>query len=238
MKEIKFKIRASAVHQIMTSARSKSEILGDTAKTYCKNWLKGQIFDRQADFSNVYTEKGLINEDEAIDMVAKHFGYSLLIKNLIGFNDHPFLKGTPDILPGNDSKVIDVKNSWSWETFPLLETELPNRGYEMQIKAYMELTGRDEGYVVYCLTDTPENLIERVARRKCYDQGYDDLDIDVYNTIHKNMNYSDIPVEYKIKVFGVMPDLEFISQVEERVSVCREYLNSLCLMNNLSFKII
>jgi hypothetical protein len=236
--EIKFQIRCSAIGQLMTNSKKKDEVLGETAKTYLKAWLKSRLYNKKSEHDSVYTMKGKINEDEAIDMVAKRFGYNLLIKNTVEYTDHPFLRGTPDILPGNDSKVFDVKNSWSWETFPLFESEIPTIGYDYQLKGYMELTGRKEGYVVYCLTNTPDKLIERTAYYKCLNDGYDQMEIDVYNEMYENMTYFDTPQELRMKVFEVVPDPDLMFQIETRVFHARDYLNSLCEMLKLDVKII
>jgi hypothetical protein len=39
-----FKIRCSAIGQIMTNPRSNTEVLSETTKTYCQNWVKEQIY--------------------------------------------------------------------------------------------------------------------------------------------------------------------------------------------------
>lgn len=236
LEELKFKIKlTNNQNEELTKLLLKQQNpeLPEGVKTYCKDWLKGQIFERKPEHQTVYTKKGLVNEDEAIDMVAKTFGYRLLIKNSVEYDSHEFIRGTPDCIPNNDSSVFDVKNSWSWETFPLLESVIPKIGYDYQVQGYMEITGREKGYVVYCLTDTPDHLIEQYAKNFCFKNGYGDFDIDVYNEMHRNMTYSDINPNLRMKVFEVKKDPEFIKLVEERVVLCRKYINELIQINKL-----
>ena len=129
-----FKIRCSAISQIMTNSRSKTEVLGQTSKTYCENWLKEQLYDRKISFSNKYTSKGLIVEQESLDYIAEHLNYGLLVKNEQYF-ENDFLTGTPDVILKDH--LIDVKSSWSFDTFPLFESNI-DKGYYYQAQGYMD----------------------------------------------------------------------------------------------------
>jgi len=144
-----FKIRASASGKIMGI-----KALGKTGETYCENWLKEQLYKRKIEFSNKYTEKGLIMEDNSIDYVADQLGYGFLAKNEQYF-ENDFFTGTPDIILKDH--VIDVKNSWDFSTFPLFDNEVPNSDYYFQAQVYMELCGVDSYKLIYVLSDTPLN---------------------------------------------------------------------------------
>lgn len=221
-----FKIRASQVGQIMTMPRLKKDIelgkLSKTAETYCKNWLKEQFYNRKAEFSSKYTEKGLIMEDESIDFLADFLNLGLLIKN-DQFFENDFITGTPDIIL-NDV-VIDVKNSWSWETFPLFETNIPNKDYYYQLQAYMILTGKEKAQLIYTLTNTPLHLIEKDAYYYAKNNGheYDDI-IDEHI---KKMTYSDVDDNLKIKIFDIEKDDQFEDKLISQVEKCRKYITKL-----------
>lgn len=220
-----FKIRCSAIGKIMTNSRTKGE-LSKTAQGYCKDWLKGQIFKRQRHISTKYTEKGNIMEDNSIDFIAKMLGYGMLIKNEEHFSND-FMKGTPDILPGNTDIVIDAKNSWSHDTFPLFESKATTLDYYWQLQGYMHLTGRKKGVLAYVLSDTPDHLIEREAKWYCIKNGYEAMDNDIFNEFYDRMNYSDIEDKYKIKVFESDYHPESIQAIEDRVWECRNYISKL-----------
>jgi hypothetical protein len=198
--------------------------LPEGAKTYCKDWLKGQLLDYRYEFSSKYTDKGNIMEDEAIDFIAEHLGYGMLMKNEDHFNDE-FIIGTPDIIL-NDM-VIDVKNSWDASTFPMFENEVPNESYDWQLQGYMYLTDKSKARLIYCLMDTPEHLIERDARWDSIRQGYEELEKSVYDKFVKNLTYPNVDPKLRIKVFDIERDEAKIQKIKDRVILCREYINEL-----------
>lgn len=222
MKE--FKIRCSQIGKIVGTG--KKNPLTQTAMSYCKSWLKEQLYNRRIEFRSKYTEKGCIVEDESIDFIGEQLGLGFLIKNDKQF-ENDYFTGEPDILPPNLDLVIDAKNSWSWETFPILESEIPTTDYYWQLQGYMSLTGRHYAKLCYVLSDTPQHLIEREARRYCYDSGFEELDIDIYNKFLANMTYSDVPEKLKIKVFDIERNDEDIATTEKKVLECREYISTL-----------
>ena len=226
MKE--FKIRASACGQIMTNPRSKNETLSQTTKTYCETWLKEQLYSRRKEFSSKYTDKGNIMEDESLDFIAQQLNYGMLIKNE-QFFENDFFTGTPDVILKNH--LIDVKNSWDNFTFPLFETKV-DKNYYYQAQVYMALTGRDSYKLIYVLSDTPEHLIVSEVRSYVYRNGIDEVDAEIYEKFKAKMTYSDIPNEYKIKVFEIEKDEEVIKAIEQRVLECRTYVEDLKLTLN------
>ena len=199
-----FKIRASAVGQIMANSKKKGE-LSQTAKTYAKEWLTSKIFGVNKDISSKYTEKGHRCEDNAINYVEENLGYNFLIKNEEYF-ENDFLTGTPDLILKDE--VIDIKNCWDCFTMSkvLWEDELPNKDYYWQLQGYMHLTGRKKAKVIYVLMDTPEDLL-----------GY-------YNKV---VSYQNIDSKYRIKVFEVEYSEEVIKAIRERVNEIQEYINKL-----------
>ena len=116
MKE--FKIRCSQIGKIIGTG--KGNPLTKTAMSYCKTWLKEQLYCRRYEFRSKYTDKGHIVEDESIDFIGDQLGLGFLIKNDKQF-ENDYFTGEPDIIPPNIDLVIDAKNSWSWESFPILE---------------------------------------------------------------------------------------------------------------------
>lgn len=223
----RFKIRAHAVGKIMASGRSKNEILGKTAQSYLKNWLMEQpeIFNRKKKFSNKYTEKGLIMEDDALDLVSSElYDGKLILKNEENFQND-FMTGTPDCILQDE--IIDVKSSWSWETFPLFEDDLPTKDYFYQGQAYMELTGRNKFKVIYCLLDTPAHQIESECWSWCKYKGYGEPDDDIMQHFYEEMTYSNVNPKFKVKVFEFERDQSVIDSIKKRVEECREYLQEL-----------
>jgi len=221
---MKFKIRCSAIGQIMTNAKSKNETLSKTTISYLDNWIKEQLYHRKKEFTSKYTDKGLIMEDNSIDLISEHYGYDLLIKNEKQY-ENEFLKGTPDVIINSQKLVIDVKNSWDCFTFPLMENEIPTKGYYWQLQGYMALLGFDKASLIYTLTDTPVHLIEKEAAYYSKDNG---LDInDVIEEFVEKMTYSHLPDKLRIKRFDIARNNEDIKKIEKRVQECNEYINNL-----------
>lgn len=194
------------------------------AKTYCKDWLKGELFGFTKMLDNKYLDKGNIMEDESIDFIADQLDYGFLLKNEDHFSDE-YSQGTPDVLYGD--MVIDVKNSWDCSTFPYFESEAPNSDYYWQLQGYMSLTGKTSAKLIYCLMDTPQHLIEKEARWYCISQGYEELDMDIYNKYLANMTYGNVPDKLKIKVFDIPRNEDDIQKIKDRVIMCREYISKL-----------
>lgn len=204
----------------LTNKKDNPE-LSQTTKSYIEQWMKEQIYNRKKEFSSKYTDKGNIVEDNSIDFVAEYLGFGLLAKNEQYFQND-FLTGTPDVI--TKDLVIDLKNSWDCFTFPLFESDTPKKDYYYQLQGYMALTGKEKAKLIYVLSDTPINLIEKEAYYWCKNNGYDELDIDVLKEFESKMTYSDIDNELKIKVFDIQRDETVIKEIYERVNLCRDYI--------------
>ena len=219
-----FKIRASAIGQIMTEPRTKSETLSETCKTYLREWWVSEKYGRRKDFANKFTEKGNAVEEDSITLLSVTDGV-VYLKNEHHYSDS-HITGTPDIV--TDTEVIDIKSSWDIFTFhkSKFERKLDN-GYWWQVQGYMALTGKETARVVFCLVDTPEWLINEEKRRYAYRNG-DSIDITAgLDEIDRNMTFSDIPPNERIATFYVTADPESIAAIRQRVEQCREYLQSL-----------
>ncbi len=220
-----FKIRCSAIGQIMTNPRNKSDLLSKTAQNYAEQWLKEQLFNRKKEISNKYVMKGLIVEDNSIDMIAQIGGYGMLFKNEQYFEDDHFT-GTPDVIIPKLSKVIDAKSSWDVFTFPFFDKAIPTMDYWWQGQGYMSLTGLNHYELSYCLIDTPDHLIESEMRRYAYQNGYEIEDMKYAEWLNR-FTYSDIPIEMRVKTFSFDKEEGAINKIRERVEEVRHYIKKL-----------
>jgi len=214
-----FKVRASSSGKIM-GVRG----LGKTGEDVVKEWKIEQVYGRRKEFSNKYTDKGNIMEDDAIDFISEHLGYGFLSKNEKYFSNDYFT-GTPDVICSDH--IIDVKNSFDPFTFPFFDKECPNKDYYYQGQVYMDLVGLDKYKLVYTLMDTPINIIERESRNYCFKNGYDLDDMDIFLDFQEKMTYEDIPIENRYKVFEFKKDENVINEIKKRVLDCREYLSKI-----------
>ena len=232
-----FKIRCSAIGQIMTDPRSKADKdagnLSQTAKTYCETWLKEKIYMRFKEFQTKYTIKGVEVEGDAIDYIAKVQGMGMIVKNEERF-ENDFLQGTPDVVTADT--VIDNKSSWDCFTFPLFATEIPEKAYWWQLQGYMALTGKQQAELIYTLMDAPEWLIEQEVDKELRFNRVipDDVNLDVIQQMGNKYRYSSIDDSKRIKIFKIARDDNAIKAIEQRVMKCREYIE--LLTNQLNQK--
>lgn len=223
-----FKIRSSQAGKIMTEPRSKADkeagILSNTAKSYCQEWVKEQIYERKKEIDSKFIQKGNIMEDNSIDFLAENLNLGFLIKNEKYF-ENDFLTGTPDIILHRNDLVIDVKNSWDCWTFPLFD-EAVNKDYYYQLQCYMELTGVKKSKLVYTLMNTPDHLIEKEYYWYCKNNGIDP-DVELYNQFYEKMTFDNIADKYRIKVYDIAYDLQVIEKIYSQVEKCRLYIQHL-----------
>jgi hypothetical protein len=221
----KFKIRCSAIGKIMTDPRAKSETLSETAKTYCRQWLAEKVYDRRIEVTSKQMDKGTTMEGVAIDFAAGIVEPGALwFKNEDKFADE-YMAGTPDVL--TDTHVYDIKCPWSFATFPLFETELPNKDYYWQLQGYMALTGRQSAAIIYVLTDAPEHILNDEARKLSYQRGLGGDTTETIEEVRHLLTYPDVADSLKFKRFDVTRDDAAIEKIRQRVTLCREYIASL-----------
>ena len=220
-----FEIRSSASSQIMTEPRS-GKGLSKTCLTYVHKWLKEQpeFYGNIHSFSNKYTEKGNFCEPESIQYASKIFKWGEIEKN-VEWKSNGFINGTADvILP---SEVSDIKNSWSDETFPLFEKEIPEDAYFSQLMCYCCLYEKPKASLIYTLMDAPEYMIEKEARKKAFALGLDDIELDLFNEVKKSMTFSHLSDNLRVKRYDVFYDKEYIQKVIQRVIEIRSYISNL-----------
>ena len=147
-------IRCSSLPKIMTSPRSKSEVLSQTAISYIKQVAKEDFYGYNNYLENKYLTKGIECEDKSIDLLNSVL-FTSYEKNTIRLNNE-FLTGEADIV--TDDEIIDIKTSWSLDTFPALPSDINAKDYEMQLRGYMMLYGKEKASVTYCMVSTPDEL--------------------------------------------------------------------------------
>lgn len=135
--------------------------LSDGAKTYLEELVWEDLTGRSKNISAKYLDKGIMCEQESFDL------YCDVTQTMFEKNKerkkNGFFTGEPDNV--QDGIIRDIKSSWEYNTFPLREKEITNKMYEWQLDAYMDLWGYESAQLIYCLVDTPFNLIDDEIRR-------------------------------------------------------------------------
>jgi len=218
------KIRASQLGKIMTAPRSKSEVLSQTAKTYVEELAKEHLFGIKKVFKSRYTDKGNEVEEQAIELTEEVLGFEFLTKNEEYF-ENDYIKGTPDII--TTSLVIDVKSSWSGDTFPFFETELPNKDYYYQVMGYMWLTGKKNALISYCLINTPEEIVNDEIRRTSWGKYEIEPSEETIRDVMALHSFDHIPKDRRVKAFHVEYNEGVVNEMKTRIEHCRTYFNEL-----------
>lgn len=194
--------------------------LSETCKTYCEDWVREQIYGRRKEFSSKQTDKGNKTEFDAVELLEGFYKWNFAAKNS-SRKSNDFMSGECDIILHDT--IVDIKSSFTCFTFPLFETKIPDTDYEWQIQGYMSLWGKPKGMVSYVLMDMPDEVIEKELRWKLKD-GYTK---EQYETEYMKYIYSNIDTKYRVKSFEFEYDAKKIEQVEARVKLCREYIETL-----------
>lgn len=201
------------------------------AKTYCKIWLKQQLFNRKKEWKAIVVDKGLDCELDGIKFIADLFSYTDFQKNN-EFFENEFMEGSPDIL--HDGKVRDTKLSWDLFTFPMFDADLDNEDYWWQLQGYMILTKQKKASLDYVLINTPMPLILLDLKKLYFQSGgkAEDWNPDAYESMYPNYRFDDIPKEMRVKSFAFDVDETLEPKIKERVLMCRKYINETLLPSN------
>jgi hypothetical protein len=150
------KFRASSLGKLMTSSRTKGEALSQTAKSYIIQKAKEDFFEYRSELNSKYITKGLAQEQDSINLL-----------NLVRLEDYKkneerveneWLSGCCDII--TDTSIIDIKTSWSLDTFPATTYELKDLSdYEWQGRAYMWLYDMPKFELCYVMVTTAPELL-------------------------------------------------------------------------------
>ena len=143
----------SSIGKIMSNDRSGKN-MGQTAKSYIKSIAKQDFYGYNIELNNKYIIKGIEQEQDSINLV-----------NAVRFTDYKknkvrleteLMTGECDILL--DESIIDIKTSWSLETWPATAEDGDESLYEWQGRAYMYLYDRPSFELIYCMVSTdPKN---------------------------------------------------------------------------------
>lgn len=214
-----FKVRCSGIGQIMTNPRSGTG-LSETAKTYCEDWLKSQLYPTKKDIKSKYLTKGNEVENDAIIYAAQALQLGFVEKNTQRISND-FCQGECDII--TTGAIHDIKCSWDCYTFPLFESVLPEKDYFWQLQGYMWLYSKSEASVIYCLMDMPEKQLNKEA---FYRYG-NEITKEQYEALKAQYTYEGLDDKLRIKQFKFAYEPEKIEQIKERVQLCRQYIQTL-----------
>jgi hypothetical protein len=193
------KFRASSLGKLMANDRSGKN-MGQTAKSYIEQIAKETFFKYRTEINSKYIDKGQQQEHDSIELlnIVRQESYA----KHIGRVENEYLTGECDILA--DDRIIDVKTSWSWDTWPELPKKAHNSDYEWQMRAYMLLYDRNMAEVIHCMVTTDPDLLS----------AYDN---------HELHQVDHIPADKRITVVSYERDILLEAEIMERLKICSEY---------------
>ena len=169
-------IRASFVGKIMAEPKLKADKeagnLSEGAKTALNKLAKEIVYDYRAELNTKPIKKGLQCEQDSIDLFNRVF-FTFHEKNETRISNE-LMTGECDILA--DDVIIDIKSSYSLDTFPATADDGENDQYYWQAVMYMYLYDKPRYEVAYCMVDTPEELCQ-----------YEQTDLHCVSHIPENM---------------------------------------------------
>jgi hypothetical protein len=205
---------------------------GDTAKTLIEDlWLWNEYGYKKIVETN-QTMKGKKSEQDSMDLAREVIGGEMRISwATIGDQlRNDWIKGTPDCLLKKEEVVEDMKSNYDIRSFMRVK-ELDPRYYG-QVQGYMWLSGFEKARVVFCLVNTPEEIVMKEIKKLFFMYGGEDDDpnyLRAVDQIKQNHNYDLIPSEDRVKWFDVERDDEYLKKLKERIEFAREYYGSLKL---------
>jgi hypothetical protein len=228
----KIKIRASQTYKVIaepkTNAAKAAGELGDTAKSYIKELYLWNTYRYKEYVMTDEMYKGLICEQDSMELVQSILGGKLRMKNTINF-ENDYLTGTPDVIL--EDCIEDVKSSFTLKTFFNSEIE---PAYFWQAQSYMALTGIKKYRLIYCLVETPEKIITELKKRLWFKFDCDEENED-YQLMSKQLEYNhkdlilSIPKNDRIKIFDIDYDQSKIDFLYSQIEKGRIYYDSLKL---------
>lgn len=251
METIKF--RSSGFGHIMPGPREKAGELQDTVKTHLIDVFISKYYERREFIDGKFLEKGNQREEDSITLlsrVSKRF-----FKKNSERLENDYITGEPDIFIGESireaEETIDTKTSWSLHTFHRAKHKKIDDNYFYQGHSYMWLTGAKRHTIAYCLVNGTAQAIMDEKRKQAWRYGPDPeqhpeyrerckqieinhiFDLQAFISenpffeFHNNVSewVYDIPNEDRLFTFTIERDPALLKVMEERVLVCRKWIN-------------
>lgn len=205
MVDIKPIFRCSSLGRIMTSPRSKGELLSEGAKTHIRELLAQHVYETGPfTFWSKETQKGIEVESDSIGLLNRVRGLSLTKNSERITRDG--LSGSCDLFDAGRNAGHDIKSSWWAKTFPTTVDAAIDKDYEWQMRGYMALWGADSWEVNYCLVDTPAHLL------------HPNDPIDPHIVSH-------IPEKFRLTTWVVKRDEELEKSIFAKIKVAQQFFS-------------
>lgn len=232
----KIKFRASSWGNLLTGTKTDKDAIGETCKKELIKIYNQEVYGRKKDIVTKQMDKGIQCEPEAIAL------FSMLEGKFFYKNDqqleNDWFTGHPDVHDGDSiyvaKEVDDMKCSWDLDTFMPKLMEEPDKAYVAQLNVYYDLTGAQQGHLVYCLISAPQHIInqekEQLFYRMCKntDRIVSEFSPDYIKAVkelERLMIFDDIPPQERCIKIPVPRDEELIEKMKAKAPRLREWLH-------------
>ena len=202
MKVANLMFNCSSLGDLMSKGKG-SEPFGKTCKSAMLASVAQHLYNKRKVIHNKYLEKGIICEDESINMLSDLHD-TTFFKNENKYCNG-LIKGIPDIIHLNS--VRDVKTCWDLITFLEKAITPIEKAYYWQLQGYMMLTNKNIAYLDYCLVNTPHELLG-------------------YYENPENHNFDNMTTEEKVFTITVERNDDDIEKIADRVDLCRSWIEN------------
>lgn len=222
----------------LISKRDNPE-LPEGAKTHCKKWLKTFLFKRREELKNKYVSKGNESEEDGFTLMAVQLKLGMVYKNTERKRNE-FSEGECDL--NHQGIVYDNKCSWSLDTYPMFETEIPDPKYWWQLQNYSTLWVCEKLCLCYTLISTTlESLEQYVKWESDHDDRYRIAERMIFTTAEFEAakitffpnstldTFVEIPEKMRLKSYYFLPDSKAQKMIELRAKMCKEYIYNLLI---------
>ena len=243
---------------------SKKIRLTEANKTILAQLVYAHKYGRTIDINSSKLTKGIDVEKHSRDLLGRVTNLFLTASSERKTND--WVTGAIDVEP-NDV-IIDIKSSWSWESFSKILTDKPNEVYLRQGDCYMDLWSKKEFLLCHILVDTPYQLVERELKNEDYKNNILNVEgevreekIEEVKQIVTNhifsikalkefcelspivylewfKDFKEIPEHERVHMIPHSLDKERIEQRNESISLARKYMKTVKPVNNFNPNLI
>lgn len=218
----------------MTDPKNKGDkdagLLSETAKAELVKIYNLEKYGRKYEVITKVMDKGIQAEQDSINLLSL-VDNRKYVKNELQL-ENEFIKGTPDIIYSEDGwinkYIFDTKTSWSLDTFQQNRYKRVDKDYYYQLLGYMCLTGSIRGEICYCLTNTPDSILNgemyKLLSRMDVVTEEDPRYKIAAEMLLKCHNFDDIPIIERVIRIKYDYNQVDVTNVYEKVKKCREWL--------------
>jgi hypothetical protein len=238
--------------------------LSDGNKKILSELVFAEKYGRKKEINSDKLTKGIECEKEARDLLSRVSGWFFTASTERKSNK--WVTGAIDIEP--TEVILDIKSSYSWESYSKILESSANEIYLRQGDSYMDLWKLKEFLLCHILVDTPFQIVEREVKRLDYqfdilniegdvrDENIEDVKKVITNHIFSQKglesfcayssnvhldwfdDFVEIPEQDRVHMISHSFDQVRIDQRNECISLAREYMKTVKPVNNFNINLI